>query len=106
MGGVEAAGSESGRAEKVDTKVEIFGQSYVIRGEADSEYTQKLAEYVDKKMREVATKASSISSLNAAILAALNIANELFELAEKRRLESDLIDEKATALLTLLEEEV
>ena len=91
---------------KVDTKVEIFGQSYVIRGETDSDYTRKLAEYVDGKMREVATKASSISSLNAAILAALNIANELYELREKHREERDMIDEKATALLTLLENQV
>lgn len=78
----------------------------MIRGEADSEYTQKLADYVDKKMREVSSKASSISSLNAAILAALNIANEFFELREKQRVESDLIEEKATALLTMLENEV
>jgi len=91
---------------KIDTKVEIFGQSYMIRGEADSEYTRKLAEYVDKKMREVGTSASSISSLNAAILAALNITNELFELRERQRVESNMVDEKATALLTLLEKEV
>jgi len=91
---------------KVDTKVDIFGQSYMIRGEAESEYTQKLADYVDKKMREVSTKTSSISSLNAAILAALNIANELFELREKQRVESSLIEEKATALLTMLDNEV
>lgn len=91
---------------KIDTKVEIFGQSYMIRGEADSEYTRKLAEYVDKKMREVGTSASSISSLNAAILAALNITNELFEIRERQQVESNMVDEKATALLTLLEKEV
>ena len=98
--------SERARCVKVDTKVDIFGQSYMIRGEAESEYTQKLADYVDKKMREVSTKTSSISSLNAAILAALNIANELFEVREKQRVESSLIEEKATALLTMLDNEV
>lgn len=91
---------------KVDTRVEIFGQSYMIRGDADSEHTRKLAEYVDKKMREAGTGGASTSSLNAAILAALNIANELFELREKQREETNRVDEKATALLALLEKEV
>lgn len=57
-------------------QVEIFGQSYNLRGEGDSSYLQELAGYVDKRMREVADATGTVDSLKVAILAALNIADE------------------------------
>jgi cell division protein ZapA len=58
------------------TRVEIFDQTYNLRG-PDAEYLKKLAEYVDAKMRTVAAQASTVDSLRVAVLAALNIADEL-----------------------------
>lgn len=57
-------------------QVEIFGQSYNLRGEGDSSYLQELAAYVDRRMREVADATGTVDSLKVAILAALNIADE------------------------------
>ncbi|HUD72508.1 MAG TPA: cell division protein ZapA [Dongiaceae bacterium] len=57
-------------------QVEIFGQSYNLRGEGDTSYLQELAGYVDKRMREVADATGTVDSLKVAILAALNIADE------------------------------
>ena len=57
-------------------QVEIYGQSYNLRGEGDSAYLQELAAYVDKRMREVAEATATVDSLKVAILAALNIADE------------------------------
>ncbi len=57
-------------------RVEIYDQSYNLRG-SDSEYIQKLADYVDAKMRAVAEHTSTVDSLRVAVLAALNIADEL-----------------------------
>jgi cell division protein ZapA len=57
-------------------QVEIFGQSYNLRGEGDSSYLQELAGYVDRRMREVADATGTVDSLKVAILAALNIADE------------------------------
>ncbi len=34
-------------------QVEIYGQSYNLRGEGETGYIQDLASYVDRKMREV-----------------------------------------------------
>ena len=57
-------------------QVEIFGQSYNLRGEGDSSYLQELAGFVDRRMREVADATGTVDSLKVAILAALNIADE------------------------------
>jgi cell division protein ZapA len=57
-------------------QVEIYGQSYNLRGEGDTAYLQELAVYVDRRMREVAGATATVDSLKVAILAALNIADE------------------------------
>jgi len=57
-------------------QVEIYGQSYNLRGEGESGYIQDLASYVDHKMREVSEATATVDSLKVAILAALNIADE------------------------------
>lgn len=58
--------------------VKIFGSEYTIKGEAETEYIRKIAAYVDEKMHSIAKKFSIISSTKIAILAAINIADELF----------------------------
>lgn len=57
-------------------QVEIYGQSYNLRGEGDAQYIQDLAAYVDRKMREVSEATATVDSIKVAILAALNIADE------------------------------
>src|SRR5262245_24208369 len=57
-------------------QVEIYGQSYNLRGEGDSTYLQELAGFVDRRMREVGEATATVDSLKVAILAALNIADE------------------------------
>lgn len=57
-------------------QVEIYGQSYNLRGEGEAGYIQDLASYVDRKMREVSEATATVDSLKVAILAALNIADE------------------------------
>ncbi|MDI6729609.1 MAG: cell division protein ZapA [Thermodesulfovibrionales bacterium] len=58
-------------------EVHILGQKYVIKGDASPEYIQQIADFVDEKLKEVYTTASDITPLKAAILTALNIADEL-----------------------------
>jgi len=72
-------------------KVRIYGAEYSIRGEADANYIKAIAEYLDSKMRDVDKNVRVDSSLKVAILASLNIANELFrERQEKIQLEDKL----------------
>jgi cell division protein ZapA len=58
-------------------RVEIYNQTYNIRSDGDSEYITQLAEFVDTRMREIASGTLTVDSLKVAILAALHIADEL-----------------------------
>jgi cell division protein ZapA len=66
-------------AAKHSTKVTICGEDETIRSEAPPEHTRAVAAYVDAKIREVLDSASVVESQKAAILAALQITDELFE---------------------------
>jgi cell division protein ZapA len=63
-------------------RVEIYDQTYHLRG-SDPEYIHKLAEYVDTKMRQVASQTATVDSLRLAVLAALNISDELHMIRNK-----------------------
>jgi cell division protein ZapA len=56
--------------------VEIYGQVYQLRG-TDTAHIEKLAGIVDGKMRAVSAHGATVDSLRVAVLAALNIADEL-----------------------------
>jgi cell division protein ZapA len=58
--------------------VEIGGQRYPIRSSLDAAYVAELAAYVDEKMALAARETSTSDTLKVAVLAALNIADELF----------------------------
>jgi cell division protein ZapA len=64
-------------------KVEIYNQTYNIRGDGNSDYIVQLAELVDKRMREIASATLTVDSLKVAILAALHIADELQQIRRR-----------------------
>lgn len=70
--------------------VEIFGQPYAVRAGADPGYVEQLAAYVDQQMKEVGRSTNIVDSLRIAVLAALNITDELF----RARAESSGSDRK------------
>jgi cell division protein ZapA len=84
-------------------KVQIFGQTYVVRGELEEAYVQKLAACVDEKMRAIADATSTVDTQKVAVLAALAIADELhnsqLELGERE----EMLREQAERCLTLVE---
>jgi cell division protein ZapA len=59
--------------------VEIFDQGYNLRG-SDADYILKLAEFVDGKMRAVAEQTHTVDTARVAVLAALNLADELLQI--------------------------
>jgi cell division protein ZapA len=61
-------------------RVEIYDQHYDIRGDLDPEYIQRLAKFLDGRMRMIAERTRTVDSLRVAILAALNIADEYHHL--------------------------
>ena len=65
-------------------RVEIYNQTYSIRSDGDNDYILELAEYVDRKMREISSGTLTVDSLKVAILAALHIADEYYQLKHLR----------------------
>jgi cell division protein ZapA len=59
-------------------KIEIYDQSYNVNADGNEEYLRELAAYVDGKMREIASATKMVDSLKVAVLASLNMADELF----------------------------
>ena len=62
--------------------VDIYDQTYHLRGD-DPEYIRRLADIVDAKMRAVASHGKTVDSLRVAVLAALNVADELVTLERR-----------------------
>lgn len=87
-------------------KVEIYGSEYRIRSDADPEHIQEVAHYVDSKMREVTNEVSLGSSLKVAILAALNIAGDLFHERDDRNKLLAQVQERAEELSQTLDAEL
>jgi cell division protein ZapA len=78
---------------KHSTRVTICGEDYTIRSDSPPEHTRQVAAYVDAKITEVLDGAAVVESHKAAILAALQITDELFE---ARAAHADLAEKMET----------
>ncbi len=85
-------------------KVNIYGQTYNIRGDAPPEYILELAEYVNGKMEEVSRNVTNTNSLQVAILVSLNIADEYFQLKKLNVGIEGVIEEKTKEIISMLDE--
>lgn len=85
--------------------VDIYGQKFPVRGKIDPDFINRIADYVNEKMMEVGANMPSAAALDKiAIMAALNIAGELFQLrSEYESAESDIRDQSET-LINLIDE--
>jgi cell division protein ZapA len=57
--------------------VEIMGQNLVVASDIGDEWAKALATTVDEKIRDIRASGQTVNSVNLAILAALNFADEL-----------------------------
>jgi cell division protein ZapA len=85
-------------------KVTILGQTYNIKGDTSSEYIMQLADYVNKKIEEIGGNISSRNSLQLAILASLNIADEYFQMKNINSGIEGAIENKTKEIISLLDE--
>lgn len=90
--------------EKGATTVEIFGATYQVRGDKDEGRLRELAAVVDRKMREAAGQMKAPEPARVAILAALNLADELHESQRRQEGERVEIQEKVAVLAGELED--
>lgn len=88
------------------TEVEIFGALYHVRGDKDPEYLQDLADEVDQRMREIAQQVSTVDTGKIAILAALNLTDELFQCRKNQDGDRVEVQDKIEELTGRLEKAV
>lgn len=88
--------------------VNIFGSQYTLVSEDDDDFLKSIALYLDEKMREIDRSQNMKSTARLAILAALNITEELFDEREYRKKLLNQINEEARkmnhSITELLEE--
>ena len=80
----------AGRWVQVSTKlhavrVMIGGEEYTVRSDLPPEYTREVAAYVDQALKKVLSQGPLVETHKAAILAALDITNELFQAKKGER---------------------
>ncbi|MBN1826073.1 MAG: cell division protein ZapA [Candidatus Eisenbacteria bacterium] len=85
-------------------KVTIFGSDYHIKATEDPGYIERIAKYVDEKMRELQGRGTISSSTKIAILAAMNIADELHKERIAVLRVQEQVDHRVAELRDILEE--
>ena len=86
--------------------VEIYGQRYAIRGDADESDMRRLASFVDGQMRHLAEGMNTTTPSKLAVLTALNLAHQLFELERKRAQGEADVERRMKSLMESIEEQV
>lgn len=84
--------------------VEIYGQRYTLRGEAEEAYVQDLARRVDAQMRTLASGMKTATPTKLAVLTALNLAHELQQAVQHQNESGEEIDRRAVGLIESIEE--
>ena len=87
-------------------KIQIYGKTYSLKSSSDQVSTEEVAAHVDAKMRELAVLLSKTSSADLAVLAALNIAQDLMELQKLVDANGKVYEEKIGQMIEALEEEI
>jgi len=87
-------------------KIQIYGKTYNLKSSPGEVATEEVAAYVDSKMHELAEIRSKTPALDLAVLAALNIAQELMELQKQTDANNKEREDKIGSLLAALENEL
>ena len=84
-------------------EVEIFDRIFRLKSDKDPEYLEKLAAYLDEKMKEVAEVAPTVDGQKIAVLASLNIVDELFQIRNFKEGDQSYIEDRAEKIFKKLQ---
>ena len=84
--------------------VQIMGHDYPVEASPGDElYVNRLAQFVEEKMREIKQESHIVDSYKLAVMAAMNISDELFRLQDTKGAHSQSFEKKADELVHLLD---
>jgi cell division protein ZapA len=87
-------------------RVEILGQEYTVKSDEGEERVKNIAEYVNRKIKEVSERTKTVSTLNLAILAAMNIANDYLEAVEDKKAFTRTIEDKSGRMIEMIDSQI
>jgi cell division protein ZapA len=79
--------------------IELFGRAYTFSADTEAFHAEKIAKYVVEQVEKVRASAEVPGKLDTLILAALNIANDYFEMKQRREELVKDIDRRCKALI-------
>ena len=88
---------------KKPIEVVIMGQKFLVRSESDENYVTEVSGFVDKKINEVMQSTKSVASLNVALLAAMNIADEYLKFKRDADSRVEKVEKKIKDMIELVE---
>lgn len=86
-------------------KVSVAGQELAVRTSAKPAYLQELASFVTAKIEEARMSGRRVTTQSLAILAAMNIADELYQLRESQKQLKQQVKERSERILRYLDRE-
>jgi cell division protein ZapA len=87
-------------------EVDVFGERLSLRGNADENYVQELVQYVEGQMNTIAGNLTTSTPTKVAILAAINIADQLFTQESRRQAGEAEVERRATELLECIDKQI
>ena len=88
---------------KKNIKVSIFNHDFTVKTDNDQAFVEEVAKYVNEKLDLVKGQTKSASSINVALLACLNIADEYLKFKQERGRMKGKAEKKIQGLIELIE---
>lgn len=87
-------------------EVDVYGQKLVLRPIDDEGYVHELGRYVEGQMQTIAQRTTRATPIKVAILAAMNIADQLFRQERRRQAGEAELARRAEGLLECIESNI
>ena len=88
---------------KKQVEITVLGQKFVVRSDSDEAYVARVGSFVDERMNEIMKNTRSVASINVAILAAMNIADEYFKFKDKFEGQKGEVEKKIQEMIELID---
>lgn len=83
--------------------IEILGQKLTVLSDSDEKAVAGVVQYVNDKVDEISKGGNNLNTLTIAVLAALNIADELFKAKGENNLISQQLENRTQELIDLID---
>ena len=85
-------------------EIKIYGKIYKVKPVSSLVSMQEVAALVDVKMKELSGIKGKSSTVDVAVLTALNLGHELMELKQDNQADGDLLNERLDSMIQKIDE--